>query len=190
MRSAAGAAHIRGMRTYSTPIPYRPFDTVPETFTAEHEKARGQLMIEAAAAHPSLSARLRRPAGSLLVDPIRGTYPAYWTNPADATDRSAALASFRSQLPFLLPHTVESYLAMVAYIVHTEMKFQADRAYILDPDHAFELLIDPADYSSEEILCVDGTEENLHRLEALADTVAAHAAAANERIAAETRDAA
>lgn len=166
------------MTTTPAPIPFKPFDTVPEVFTAEHESTHGKWMIESAAAHPALGARATRDAAAYLVCPLRESYAEYWSEPADAEDRSKALEAFRRNLPYLPADVAESYLAMVAYAVHTEMKFRADPAYILDPDHAFELLIDPADYRSEDDLLESGVEENINRLEALADTVAAYALSA------------
>ena len=138
-------------------------------------------MIEAGAAHPKLALRESRTAADLLVEPVRQSYPEFWTNPSDAEDRAAALAAFRSHLPYLHERIAESYLAMTAYAVHTEMKFRADPAYILDPDHDFELLIDPADYKDEEDLLDAGVDDNLSRLATLADTVAAYALSSNQR---------
>ena len=174
MTPAARAAHIRGMKT-AQPIPFKPFETVPEVFTAEHEATYGKWMIESAAAHPALGARATRDAADYLVCPLRESYAEYWSEPADAEDRAEALDTFRRNVPYLPADVAESYLAMVAYTVHTEMKFRADPAYILDPDHDFELLVDPADYRSEEDLLEAGVEDNIKRLEALADTVAAYA---------------
>ena len=153
---------------------------VPEVINPSFENITGKDLIRAAEHLPRVSAKRSRRAADLLAQPLRESHKDFWTNPEDAEDRAEAFATFRRRLPALAPMTAEYYLALVAYAVHTEMKFRADPAYILDPDHDFELLIDPADFDTEEDLLGAGLEENLERLETLADTAAAYALWANE----------
>lgn len=160
---------------------------VPEVIDADFENATGKELIRSAEHLPRVSAKHSGRAADLLALPLRESYKDFWTNPADVEDRSEAFAAFRRNLSALAPMTAEYYLALVAYAVHTEMKFRADPAYILDPDHSFEMLIDPADFESEEDLLGAGLEENLERLETLADTAAAYALWANENAALDAR---
>ena len=187
---AATALKTTGGTVHHLPENNFQLRVVPEVIHADFENITGKELIRAAEHLPRVSAKRSRRAANLLAHPLRASYKDFWTNPEDAEDRTEAFAIFRRRLPALAPMTTEYYLALVAYAVHTEMKFRADPAYILDPDHDFELLIDQADFDTEEDLLGAGLEENLERLETLADTAAAYALWANENAAFDARQAA
>lgn len=173
----------------TAPAPFSPYEITPESFTAEFETASGKGLIREAEHMPRVGTRRATRAASLLADPIRESYAAYWTVPEDAEDRSEALATVRRRLPHLSPEKAEHFLMLVAYAVHTEMKFRADPGYVTDPAHDFELLIDQADYDDVDDLSSRGTEENIERLVNLADTAAYYAHWDNENAALDARQA-
>lgn len=148
---------------------------MPTVISAGFESEAGEELLRAAEHLPRVSADRTLRAANLLVEPLRCTYPAYVDASGPADDRDEAVTAFHRRLSALSPLAREYHLALVSYAVHTEMKFRANPAYILNPDHDFELLIDPADYETEEDLLGRGLAENIERLAVLADTAAAYA---------------
>lgn len=167
VRAAGGTVHE---------LPHvEPVVMVPGDIDARFEAMAGETLIRDGEHLPRLSADRTLRAANLLVEPLRETYRAYLEDGTPAGDRSEALVSFQRRLDPLPYLNREYYLALVAYAVHTEMKFRANPAYILAPDHEFELLIDAADYETDEDLLEAGVRENIERLVAIADTAAAYA---------------
>lgn len=172
--SIDNAVRVTGGTVHELPDP-KPAIVVPGIIDARFEAMAGETLIRDGEHLPRLSADRTLRAANLLVEPLRETYPAYIEDGTPAGDRAEALVSFHRRLDPLPYLSREYYLALVAYAVHTEMKFRANPAYILAPDHDFELLIDTADFETDEDLLDAGVRENIERLAAIADTAAAYA---------------
>lgn len=157
------AAHIGGMNNH-----------MPD-FDEGFEKAHG----------PSLTRELlalQKPAAadlialSELADTIRESYPEYWVGDTAPRTRAAAVAGMNAALS-ALPNGRRDYLGkLIRFAVHTEMKHWANTAYVLNPEHDYELLVDPSDYSTEDSLLEAGQDRNQELWANLANVAAFHAA--------------
>lgn len=76
----------------------------------------------------------------------------------------------------------EQAIELIRFAVHEEMKHRADPEHVLNAEHPYELLIDRAEYDSEDEFRVEGQDDNRERWELLADTAAFHAVNAGQAL--------
>lgn len=129
--------------------------------------------------HVELRERL---ANSGPADLVRDSHPEYWSADRPPMTRAEALAALAAAIPNLTRSEAGHAANLISFAVHTEMKHWADPEYVTHPDHQYELLIEPGDYTSWDDLVDRGQEENCNRWASLANIAATHALAADAAI--------
>ena len=137
---------------------------------------------------PSLTRELLalpKPAAADLIalagpaDAIRESYPEYWEGGSAPLPRAVAVADMEAALADLPAGRREHLGTLIRFAVHTEMKHWDNTGYVLNPEHSYELLVEPSDYSTEESFLEEGHEKNQTLWADLANTAAFHAAIEN-----------
>ena len=147
-------------------------------FDSAFEKTRGAELTKELLALPAVSTRAAINA-SRTSDLLRESYPEYWADDTAPRTRTQAVKSLEAALPNLSAERRGEFIELMRFAVHEEMKHYADTAYVSNPEHGYELLVEAADYDSEEDWATTGQDDNRARWELLADTAAFHALSAD-----------
>lgn len=167
----------------STPVGRPDLALVPANvdgpdFDYDFEADHGPGLRKELEALPRISARSAISA-SKVADLLRESYSAYWAGGIAQATRAEAVRGVEAALHHLPRDKREHAVELIRFAVHEEMKHWTDRGHVLNPEHSYELLIDQADYGSEDDLLEDGQDENRERWETLANTAAYYAIAAD-----------
>ncbi|MHA7191097.1 hypothetical protein ACX80N_12485 [Arthrobacter sp. MDT2-16] len=122
---------------------------------------------------------------SRLADYIRESHPDYMADGTAVHPRKDAFEMLEGELPYLDDDRRKHYAGLIRFAVHNEMKHYSNTEHVLSPDNDYELIIEKADYDSEDDFAYRGQDENREQWERLANT--ACLAAINENIHAQHR---
>jgi hypothetical protein len=147
-------------------------------FDHEFETARGRELTAALQAMPAVPIR-QAISASATADLIRDSYGDFFQDGQAPQTRQDAVRSLEAAFPHLTPEERARHIELIRFAVHVQMKHWADTAYVVNPDHSYELLINPDDYADEQDLEENGHDENRSRWETLADTAAFYAISAD-----------
>ncbi|HEX9089779.1 MAG TPA: hypothetical protein VF867_19965 [Arthrobacter sp.] len=148
-------------------------------FSPEFEAARGAELTKALQSLPKAPIREIIRA-SKTTDMLRDSYPENWIDGEAPQSRPDAVRSLEAAFPNLPATERDRHVELIRFAVHTEMKHWEDPGYVLNPDHPYELLIETADYDSDDDLTERGQDENRSGWATLADTAALHAITADQ----------
>lgn len=176
------AAHIQTMKNPFADTESTTFHApAAETYGTEVERHFGPHWTKELSALPHVDLRARLAAAG-PADIMRDSYPQFWSGERAPKTRAEALSGLAASFPNLSPSQADHASNLICFAVHTEMKHWADEEYVDHPDHKYELLVEPSDYANFEELVDRGQDDNRSRWADLANTVAAHALAANAAV--------
>jgi hypothetical protein len=142
------------------------------------EVARGRELTAALLAMPAVPIR-QAISASATADLIRDSYGDNFQDGQAPQSRADAVRSLEAAFPHLSAADRARHVELIRFAVHVQMKHWADTAYVVSPDHSYELLINPDDYAGDQDLEENGHDENRSRWETLADTAAFYAISAD-----------
>lgn len=176
------AAHIQTMKNPFAETESSFSDAPPaEGYDTEVERHFGPHWTKELLSMPYVDLR-KRLASSGPADMVRDSHPEYWSADRAPMTRAEALSGLAASFPNLSPGQAQRASNLISFAVHTEMKHWADEEYVEHVDHKYELLVEPSDYADFEELVDRGQDDNRSRWADLANTVAAHALAANAAV--------
>lgn len=145
-------------------------------FDYQFEADRGPGLRKELEALPKISAKSATNA-SRVADLLRDSYSVYFTNGEATVTRTEAVTNLEDALAHMPRGKRDRSIEVIRFAVHEEMKHWADRGHVLNPEHAYELLIDESNYRDQDDLLDNGQDENRERWELLANTAAFYAVA-------------
>lgn len=154
------------------------FPAAPVPVLATSEETRGAELTAVLKALPDQGVG-GRIAASDTTELLKEAYGVYWANGRAQAGVAASMVAFAAALPFLSDDRVDHWMSLVRYAVDVEMKHWGDAGYVLAPDHAYEVLVDLADYLDTDEDRAEASWDNRESWAALADTVTCLALAEN-----------
>ncbi|MCU6480167.1 hypothetical protein [Arthrobacter sp. A2-55] len=154
------------------PIPSGPAGRIDDHFEEQFGAALAK-EVTARQAIPTVDAI----AASRLSDILRESHGEYYQSGVAELTPEEAAEQLRHELSALTDDRFNHWARRLGFAVHQEMKAWENPVHILAYQYDWELLIDLADYASDDP--TEATDANREAWERVADTLAHHAALEN-----------
>jgi hypothetical protein len=174
-RDAAGQYAEKAHAAAPLTLPAPPSTVFDDAFDRDHGAELTRQLQEQAPVE--VHERIRASAGS---DILREAYPDHFADGQPERSVAESHEAFRALLGNLDDDRAAHHLEAVGFAVHNEIKHRANPEFVINPDYAWEVQADRADYDSEDEFIVDGNSDSADAWAVFADTAMALALLENE----------